>query len=81
MSIGHLDALHPEKWGLVVMEMLRSIAGSDSGEVKVRVNMKPMDEMVIYCDTNEGEVHNIGVEIVAMIPYFNALAQLQPISS
>ena len=56
--IGRSATAHHENWCLLAMETLRSLTGVSSREVEVHANTKPGDRIVIYCDTDEGEVQN-----------------------
>lgn len=53
----HPDITLRGKWAEVAMGILRNIVGSDTQEVEVHADIKPGDRIVIYHDTQDGEVY------------------------
>ena len=46
-----------KKWGLVAMETLRNVLGQSAmTEVVVHGDVRPGDQLVIYCNTDGGKV-------------------------
>ena len=70
-------------WPDLVMNILKAVVGfsGDEDEVKVHVDMQPRDEIVVYCETTEGEV---GQRLCFLKLYISIaslmLAQFQPVS-
>lgn len=56
--VGRVTAFQPQMWPTFAMNILKMVSGcsGDRDEVKVCVEMCPGDEIVIHCNTTEGEV-------------------------
>ena len=56
--VGRAATFKLQMWPVFAMNVLKMIAGcpGDLDEVEVRVDMRPGGEIVVYCNTTEGEV-------------------------
>ena len=56
--VGRSGTFQPQMWPLFAMNILKMVSGhrGNCNEVKVRVQMWPGDQVVVYCHTSEGEV-------------------------
>ena len=56
--VGRVVSQQPQMWPVVVMNILKMVTGhrGNRDEVEVHVDVRPGDEIVIYCRTSEGEV-------------------------
>ena len=81
--VGRVTSFQPQMWPSFAMNILKMIAGcpGDLGEVKVRADMWPGGEIVVYCDTTEGAVRLIRIAATFYVLFSFSAAEFQSVSN